>query len=279
MLRHVGKVGYQYDSMWQNAPKVWIRGKSHRLLMELDLTNWSARNTYFLGRYYELHVLKLLDKLLKPGDRFIDIGANVGMISLHAAHLVGSTGQVDCFEPNPECQEAIKRVAQANSVNHIHVFPFGLSDQAASLELKLNHSHSGIGTLADLEHNHIVAKFTVCVKRGDDVFQKDEHAPSLIKIDVEGFEHRVVLGMQNTLDKWGCPIVMEVNENHLRRAGTTVQSLHHTMLSMGYTPFRVDLVKAGFKHSLGLIPVQTSAEVASCRDVLWVKTVPSSKQS
>ena len=57
--------------------------------MELELSDWAERYTFFLGRYYEMGVQRVLDAILMPGDRFVDIGANIGMIALHARSLIG----------------------------------------------------------------------------------------------------------------------------------------------------------------------------------------------
>ncbi|HUF79655.1 MAG TPA: hypothetical protein VMN03_00855, partial [Burkholderiales bacterium] len=51
---------------------------------------------------YELDTARVLRRLLRPGDHFIDGGANIGYFSLMAARLVGSIGRVDAFEPQPE---------------------------------------------------------------------------------------------------------------------------------------------------------------------------------
>jgi precorrin-6B methylase 2 len=69
--------------------------------MELDLAAWSERSAYFLGRFYDLNLQMLMIQILKPGDRFVDIGANIGMLSILAARLVGPSGRVESFEPNP----------------------------------------------------------------------------------------------------------------------------------------------------------------------------------
>lgn len=71
VLHMIGRTGYEHDHQWADAPVKVIRGKEHGYLMELDLTDWSCRITYFLGRFYELHVLRLLDEMLEPGDRGI----------------------------------------------------------------------------------------------------------------------------------------------------------------------------------------------------------------
>ena len=275
VLRVFGRTGYEHDREWSDAPVRIIRGKSHGYLMELDLTDWSCRSTYFLGRYYELHILLLLDALLAPGDRFLDIGANVGMIALHASHLVGSAGSVECFEPNPQCREKLERMIDMNRIENIQLFPYGLSDKAETLELKQNHAYTGIGTFAEVDPESIVSQTSAEVRRGDEVYGNDTGpAPKLMKIDVEGFELRAVRGISKLLERWGCPVIMEMDEHHLRRAGTSVIEVHELMCTLGYEPYRIGTKRHGLRHRLELAPitcVEGLAE-ATCHDVLWKRS-------
>src|SRR2546430_880038 len=59
--------------------------------------------------------------LLRPGDLFVDVGAYDGLVSLIAAHAVGSTGHVYSFEPNPEAFAVIESIARAYRLNSIHL--------------------------------------------------------------------------------------------------------------------------------------------------------------
>lgn len=275
VLEAIGRTGYQHDHRWVGAPVKVIRGKEHGYLMELDLTDWSCRSTFFLGRYYELHVLRLLDEMLEPGDRFVDIGANVGMVALHASHRVGSSGSVQCFEPNPRCRERLGRMIEMNAIENIRVYPFGLSDQADTLELKQNHSYTGIGTFADVDPESVVSTTIAEVRRGDDVFKDDDGpAPKLMKIDVEGFELRAVRGMEQTLRRWGCPVIMEMDEHHLQRAHTSVAEVYALMSSMGYVPFRIGTRRRGLRHALELTLISGAEGLADkqCHDVLWKRS-------
>ena len=86
--------------------------------MELDLRDALERQTYFLCRYYDLENQLALDVLLKPGDTFIDIGANIGMTTLHGASRVGENGKVIALEPQPICCAKIKRNLEINAINH-----------------------------------------------------------------------------------------------------------------------------------------------------------------
>src|SRR5688572_13008130 len=80
-LMRVMKVsGPHNDVHWVDSSDVVLTGKSHGYRMQLELKDWCQRMTFFLGRYYELHVLRLIDTVLRPGDRAVDIGGNIGMI-------------------------------------------------------------------------------------------------------------------------------------------------------------------------------------------------------
>src|SRR5262245_6918309 len=54
------------------------------------------------GSYYEVETVALLKRLLSPGRVFLDAGANVGQYTLVGSPLVGDTGTVHSFEPDPE---------------------------------------------------------------------------------------------------------------------------------------------------------------------------------
>lgn len=269
-LKHLGKIDYKNDRLWADEPPRTIRGKWHGYKMTLDMTNWSARKTYFLGRYYELHTQLLLNKVLKPGDRVLDIGANIGMVTLHAANLVGETGKVEAFEPNPQCQEQIQNAIDINKITQIKLHPFGLSDADAQLELKLNHTHSGIGTFAEMDPDEIVQSTTAHVKNGDAFFDPSSKTPKIIKIDVEGFEYRALKGMESTLRQWLSMVVMEMNDNHLKRAGTSCNELGAFMIRLGYKPFDVRVKRSIMRYRLDLVPVDGLNGLSECRDVLWV---------
>jgi hypothetical protein len=60
---------YRRDASWAGEPSRTIRGKLHGYEIDLDLSRWSERATYFLGRFYDLENQLLPTRILRPGDR------------------------------------------------------------------------------------------------------------------------------------------------------------------------------------------------------------------
>lgn len=77
-------------------------------------------------------MLLALSECLEPGDRFVDVGANIGMITLQAARLVGPSGRVESFEPNPNCFATLERHLAINGIENVVAHRVGLSDTSGS---------------------------------------------------------------------------------------------------------------------------------------------------
>jgi FkbM family methyltransferase len=252
------------DTRWQNAPKVTIRGKNHGYLMELELSDWAERYTFFLGRYYEMGVQRVLDAILMPGDRFVDIGANIGMIALHARSLVGSAGRIDCFEPNPECVERLRRHLQLNNIQNVTIHICALSDKAGKSTLNLSSEHSGTATLTEVDDVKRTLPVTVCV--GDDLLMEGP-VINVMKVDVEGYEMKVLSGLTRTLEKFRPIIITELIEAHIHRAGSSVAAVTQLLGTLGYVPLGIGTVRKGIRHRLAL-----SRSLKSCNDAVWIHT-------
>lgn len=257
--------GGNSSANWRGQYRVVIRGKRHGYLMKLDLSDWAQRLTYFLGRYYELGVQRVLDVLLRPGDRFADIGANIGMITLHARFVVGAEGRVDCFEPNPECVEVIQEHLRINALENVFVHQYALADAPGALVLNLTSEHSGTATLAEVG-SEAVRTMTVDVRVGDDELQE---APRVIKIDVEGFELRVLKGLTRTLLAHKPFLLTELIDGQLARAGSSVTEVTSLLFDMGYAAFGVHSARKFLSHELLLLPVERGGDFIAFSDVLW----------
>jgi FkbM family methyltransferase len=137
----------------------------------------------------------------QPGDVLVDVGANVGMYSIWAAATRGT--RVFAFEPEAQNYALLNRNIQANGLGGlIKAFCAGLSDQSGLTELYLSELRAGgsnhsVGAALDFKHEPMRAAYQqgcVALKLDDLVASGAVPQPNHIKIDVDGFEPKVVAG-------------------------------------------------------------------------------------
>lgn len=249
------KVGVYRNELWKHTLTRTIRGKWHGYLMTLDLSNWSERQTYFLGRFYDLPTQLFIKAAVQPGDSFIDVGANIGMITLLAARYVGPTGSVHAFEPNSMVFERLQVAIADNQLQQVTLHPCGLSNLQAELILSVVTEHTGMGTFAKIPEQEqflISNQYQVPVYCGDDVLPNNLPGATFVKIDVEGFELNVLQGLSRTLCHLRPVVLTEVVAEHLDRAGSSVEELCASMHDYGYEAFNMETKRIAWRHRLRL---------------------------
>lgn len=200
------------------------------LIVEPGMTG--ATGNIYCG-LHEYEDMALAMHLLRPGDLFVDIGANIGSYSLLAA-AAGS--EVLAFEPIPTTFEALVRNIRFNDLeNKIEARNMGLASEASTLEFT-----AGLDTV-----NHVVFEtgeeedhISVLVDTLDRCL--GERQPSVIKIDVEGFETPVLKGAEKALESDGLlALIVELNGSGARY-DFDEQTLHDGLLSRGFATFSYD---------------------------------------
>lgn len=234
-------------TVWAGSDWVKFRPKLHGYQMEADLSDWSDRMSYFLGRHYDLETQRVMQALLHPGSDFVDVGGNVGHMSFLGAGLVTSSGHVHVFEPYPPNAERIRRQAKNNNLKQITLYPFALGDrdESSTLSLPQDDSHHGNATLRQptSEDLEIVEEVAVQTRNGDSVLGPVLSNLSLIKIDVEGYEFRVLKGLKSVIEKHRPVIMHEINTEYLADVGDSPVELCAYMKSLGYTGYLMGLRK------------------------------------
>jgi FkbM family methyltransferase len=259
---------YRRNWLWRDAPSKTIAAKNHGYLLYLDLSIWTDRFTFFLGRWYDLESQLLLKDLVRPGDTVVDVGANRGDFALCASHAVGPNGLVLCFEPNPRCQSSLSRTLELNGLTNIRIHPFGLSDRDENLVLSIPAINSGEATFGRSKYNDADQVLSE-VKRGDPILA--DYVPSLVKIDVEGFEHNVVTGLAGMLQRHRPIVLMELIASHQIACGSSVEALTSLMRGLGYVGFKIRLQRRlgahVYRHVYRLIALDE--DIGDC-DAIWV---------
>lgn len=259
----------------EGLPVREVRGKLHGYTMRLETADWAERWTYHLGRYYETHTQLLLQAALRPGDTFVDVGANVGMISLLASRLVGPAGRVVSFEPNPVVYQRLRGHIDANRLGElVTTHNMALGERDETLTLRVPTQHTGLATLGQVREefrDQVSAEYSVAVKRGDEVLAGPSPGEVFIKIDVEGFECSVLRGLEGVIRARRPAIVTEAIDEHLRGAGSSLTQLFGVMHGLGLHGYSVDADARllGARHTLRLRRCETPQQ-KHADDVLWL---------
>lgn len=155
-------------------------------------TSDEVMRPYLLRRKsWEESTAALLRRLLRPSARFLDVGANVGYFSLFA-HRLACDVQIDAVEPHPVLHSLLQANLWANGVR-AEIHNAALGDTRCLLPMSsppMNPGDSRVGTRTPNNRYDLV----VPVITADELFARRTF--DVVKIDVQGFEPEVILGME-----------------------------------------------------------------------------------
>lgn len=149
-----------------------------------------------VGDRYELDTTRLFELLLKPGDVMLDIGAHVGYYTLLAAKLVGASGKVYAFEPEPENYATLLRNIELNKLDNVVAVRKAISNRNTPCQFFLSQLDNGNHSLV---HLGLPEKGTISVETTTlDQFLEEVGWPriDIIKMDIEGSELAALEGME-----------------------------------------------------------------------------------
>lgn len=182
-------------------------------------------------------------KYLQAGDVFLDIGANHGVVSLLAAK--NPDVSVFAFEPSRRELNRFFKNMQLNPSNNINILSYGLSHQDLTQELCIfspqNQGKNSLPSVQNTEKKERCHFRAVTHVLSDCLLQKTK----LCKIDVEGQELFVLLGLQSILPKLThCVFVVEITPVFLHKLNLTVSMLYQFFSDFGFEP------QVGYKEAL-----------------------------
>jgi FkbM family methyltransferase len=148
---------------------------------------------------YQKHFAELFGYLVRPGDRCVDVGANIGVHTVRLARLVGADGEVIAIEPDPDVVARTSRNIALNGLANVRVISAAASDRVGQMRLYRPNPWDTNRARASLIHHPYLTgvKTTVPVVTVDEVCAGEPVA--LIKIDVGGHEAAVVRGATDTI--------------------------------------------------------------------------------
>jgi FkbM family methyltransferase len=176
-------------------------------------------NEYASTGVYEKGTCHIMKGCLKSGDVFVDIGAHFGFMTTFASHLVGESGFVYAYEPNPDTFEILEYNQEFNCLKNVTTECCAISSQIGS-ELLYDISQNGVaGSMSLMQPIHNCNTQKVICHTPSSCSMKHILAGdkdlSMIKIDVEGFEDKVLDGLapflNNLRQKYYPTIICEVS--------------------------------------------------------------------
>ncbi|HUK82064.1 MAG TPA: FkbM family methyltransferase [Verrucomicrobiae bacterium] len=201
----------------------WLRSPLGRTAFE-----W-AYDLY--KRFYEASGTGSLSQYIRPGTTVIDVGANVGFFTQRFGRWVGPSGRVIAIEPEDTNFSRLKCMIERRGLARV-VEPVQAvaSDAPGTSHLQVSHYHPG---------DHKIGETGVPIRAVtiDNLMARDGIPPvSLIKIDVQGAEERVLHGARQALMRWHPVLFLEVDDDALRAMGSSSDQLLNWLAALGYQP-------------------------------------------
>ena len=161
------------------------------------------------------------DHIVRPGDVVLECGAHHGCTAILLSRWVGEAGKVVCFEPMPDNCEIIRKNIALNQLQNVTLVPAAVGESQGTVTIDAS-SNAAVKTS---RHGIPVTQTFV------DAY---EHLrPTVLKIDVEGFEHHVLRGASKVLATRP-RIALELHPDHLAQYGSSMEEIMTLLRAQQY---------------------------------------------
>jgi FkbM family methyltransferase len=197
-------------------------------------------------------------RTLRPGDTYVDVGANVGLLALRAAATVGPTGRVIAVEAHPRTARFLRENVRLNGFANVRVIAAAVGEAAG--EVAFQDRYSDDQNAVDTSGS---GQLVVSMQPLDTLLPEAEVGRvALLKVDVEGFELWALRGGRDVLRRTD-RVLIESWTEHAARFGYQVTEVFELLTSAGFTLHRF----AGGE----LRPVPPDWEPRSCENVVGLR--------
>jgi FkbM family methyltransferase len=208
------------------------RGIRQTGFLSTSMGRWVFEGAYWAYKsLLEARDVGSLRTYVTSGSTVIDVGANIGFFTVPFAKWVGAEGRVISVEPEPaNCSSLRRRVERLGLGQVVSIVEAAAVETAGEVKLALNPDHPA-------DHRVAVEGIRVRATTVDAIMvEKCWPSISLIKIDVQGSEVRVIRGATKTLSRFRPTLFVELDESNLREAGTSSAALLDDLSTRGYRP-------------------------------------------
>jgi FkbM family methyltransferase len=267
-FRNIDLPGFRKVSLF--LPKILLpkasRVEPHFILTQDKLKVWIdpakdtgvERSLYETGTY-EKGTLAFIKQHLKPGDTFIDVGANIGLMSLFASKVVGDGGSAWSFEGHPDTFKILERNAEENEIQNCHLFLCGIGEVESEMDLYLDPTDNR-GASSAVRKNETTLPVKMKILPLDSIVEQHSLSPTMIKIDVEGMELEVIKGARQTIEKHRPFLIVEFGQN--TQVLKEKNSELYTLLTQ-FKGYRFYRLKSSKERTSGWIEINSFDELPS----------------
>jgi FkbM family methyltransferase len=166
-----------------------------------------------------------------PGDVLYDIGGFRGAYSASVKAKLSDAAEVHIFEPLPHNLESLRALAALNHFSHFQINPLAVGD--------------GRPVVGSVNEGDVMLRLGDPAASGTNQFKSisiDEYIatgnppPTLMKIDVDGFELQVLTGARQCLQRQHPRLWLEVHPTFLKNQGKSVEDVRGLLEEIGYKP-------------------------------------------
>jgi FkbM family methyltransferase len=187
--------------------------------------------------------MRFMQDYLRPGDRFIDVGANVGLYSLLARSVVGPTGRVDAFEPGTAVLPRLEESLRLNQLENVVVHRVGLGEAAGQVVFDSTGddctAHVAPGAIPGVHDSPNACQHDASQHDAIQIVRLDEYLPdvsyAMAKFDIEGYEPFAIRGASRFLDRGNPPVMLIEMAGYTKRHGITTPQFITILDELGYS--------------------------------------------
>lgn len=211
---------------------------------------------------------RTIRRFVTPGMHVLDVGANIGWTARLMSARVGAQGSVQAFEPMPTALHNLRANAAAAPHGNIQVHAMAASDACGEIDIFVSATEdTALATIRPPEGGEKAHRSRVRTVTLDSLL--DTLKPiGFAKLDVEGAEYKVLLGMRALLARDRPVLAIELSDAWLRRLGSSGDALLQLLVAQGYEVFEVQPdglapLAAAPAHQIDIVAVPRRADAAA----------------
>jgi len=202
--------------------------------MLLNLRDVGISRELALYGVHERNSTEEVKRIIKPGMRILEIGANIGYYALLEARLVGPSGRLYAVEPSPDNFDSLKNNIALNNLKNIYLHQAAFGEQRSKAIFYV-YDRGNLSSFIKRDDLGMKAKEVEVEVLTLDNFLADKEV-DFIRMDVEGYEREILRGAEKVFSEGKCPryLFIEVHSDLLHKKGSSAREIIMWLRERGY---------------------------------------------